>query len=82
MVLAGVILVVGIYVFAAAALVITGAAIEVLGVVSLGIRREGRAFSLTSDITDPIARTGRRISRVYTCGHGLAREISHYGHNT
>jgi hypothetical protein len=74
--------VVGIYVFAAAALVIAGAAIEILGVVSLGIRREGRAFSLTSDITDPVARAARRINRVYTRGHGLAREISHYGHNT
>ncbi len=70
---------IGIYVFAAAALVITGAAI---GVVSLGFRREERGFSLTSDITDPVARAARRINRVYTRGHGLAREISHYGHNT
>jgi hypothetical protein len=76
---AGVILVIGIYVFAAAALVITGAA---NGVVSLGFRREERGFSLTSDITDPVARAARRINRVYTRGHGLAREISHYGHNT
>ena len=73
---------IGIYVFAAAALVITGAAIEMLGVVSLGFRREERASSLTSDITDPVARAARRINRVYTRGHGLAREISHYGHNT
>ena len=72
---------IGIYVFAAAALVITGAAIE-FGVVSLGFRREERGFSLTSDITDPVARAARRINRVYTRGHGLAREISHYGHNT
>ncbi len=73
---------IGIYVFAAAALVITGAAIEVIGVVSLGFRREERGFSLTSDITDPVARAARRINRLYTRGHGLAREISHYGHNT
>ena len=70
---------IGIYVFAAAALVITGAAI---GVVSLGFCREERGFILTSDITDPVARAARRINRVYTRGHGLAREISHYGHNT
>jgi hypothetical protein len=82
MVVAGVILVVGIYVFAAAALVITRAAIEVLRVVSLEIRGKEQAFSLTSDITDPVARAARRINRVYTRGHGLSREISHHRHNT
>jgi hypothetical protein len=41
-VVAGVILVIGIHVFAAAALVITGAAIEILGVVSPNEEQEKR----------------------------------------
>ena len=40
--MAGVILVAGIYVFAAVALLMAGAVIGVLAVVSLGIRREDR----------------------------------------
>lgn len=58
----------------AVALVITGAVIGVLAVVSVGIHREERAFSLTSDIPDRIARGTRRLNGVYTRGPALAVE--------
>ena len=53
----------------AAALVIAGVAIGVIGVVSLGVYREERAWSLTSDITDRLARGARRVNGVYTRGY-------------
>jgi hypothetical protein len=63
-VVTGVILVVGIYVFAAVALLMAGAAIGVVAVVSLASRREDHDFSLTSDITNRRARAARRINGV------------------
>ena len=73
---------IGTYVFAAAALVITGAVIGVLAVVTLGIHREERASSLTCDITDRAARGARRVNGAYTPGLALAREPGHYRHDT
>ena len=60
---------IGICVFAAV-LVITGAVIGIGTVVSVGIRREERAFSLTSDIPDRVARGARRVNGLYTRGLG------------
>lgn len=70
----------GIYAFAAVAL--GGAVIGVLAVVRLGIRREDHDFSLTSDITDQVARGARRINGVGTRGFGLAHETGPYQRNT
>lgn len=52
-----------------AALVIAGAAIGVIGVVSRWVHREKRAWSLTSDITDRLARGTRRVNGLYTRGY-------------
>jgi hypothetical protein len=81
-VVAGVIFVAGVYVSAAAALVIAGAVIGVLAVVALGIHREDRHLSLTSDITDRVARGARRVNGVYTRGPGLAHETGRHRHST
>lgn len=54
----------GIYVFAAVALLMAGAAIGVVLVVSLASRREDHDLSLTSDITNRRARGARRINGV------------------
>lgn len=54
----------GIYIFAAVALLAVGAAIGVVVVVSLAIRREDHDLSLTSDITNRRARGARRINGV------------------
>ena len=72
----------GIYAFAVVALVMVmaGAVVGGLAVVSLGIRREERDLSLTSDITDRAARGARRVNRVYT--RGLAREPGYYRRDT
>ena len=72
----------GVYVSAAAALVIAGAVIGVLAVVALGIHREDRHLSLTSDITDRVARGARRVNGVYTRGPGLAHETGRHRHST
>ena len=64
----------GIYVFAAVALLMAGAVIGVLAVVTLGIHREDHDLSLTSDITDRVARGARRMNGVGTRGLGLAHE--------
>ena len=50
----------------AAVLIITGAAIGVLTVASVGIHREERAFTLTSDIPDRVVRGARWLNGVYT----------------
>ena len=60
----------GIYVFAAAALLMAGAAIGVVAVVSLAIRREDHDLSLTRDITNRRARGARRINGVGIRGLG------------
>jgi len=69
--------VIGTYVFAAAALVIAGAVIGVLAVVTLGIHREERAGSLTHDITDRPARGARRLNGAYTRGLALSEGPGH-----
>ena len=72
----------GIYAFAVVALVMVmaGAVGGVLAVVSLGIRREERDLSLTSDITDRVVRGARRVNRAYT--HGLAHKADYYRRDT
>jgi hypothetical protein len=73
--------VIGIY-LSAAALLIAGVALGVLAVVSLGIRREERGLSLTSDITDRAARGARRLNGLYTRGPGVIDQVRHYRHDT
>ncbi len=60
----------------AAVLVITGTVIGGLGVVSLGIRREELAFSLTIPTQDRVARGARRLNGVYTRLPGVIQEVS------
>ena len=43
----------------------SGAIAGIVGVVSVAIRREERKFTLTSEATDPVTRTGRRLNGVY-----------------
>lgn len=71
----------GIYVFTAVALLMAGAVIGVLAVVRLGIHREDRDLSLTSDITDRVARGARWMNGVGTRGLGLTHETG-YRRNT
>ena len=66
-----------IYLVVAAVLVIAGAAVGVLAVVSLGIRREERQFSLTRAITDQAARGARRVNGLYTHGPGPGIPAGH-----
>jgi hypothetical protein len=74
----------GISTFAVIALVLVmaGAAIGVLAVISLGIRREERNLSLTSDITDQAARGARRLNGLYTREPGVLEQVRHYRHDT
>lgn len=69
---------IGTYVFAAVALVLTGAVAGVLAVITLGIRREERAGSLTSDVTDRVTLSARRMNGACTRGLALAREPGRY----
>jgi hypothetical protein len=55
-----------IYLVAAIALVAAGVVIGVVAVVSLGIRREEKAFSLTTDITHRVARGARVLNGLHT----------------
>jgi hypothetical protein len=74
--------VIGTYVCAAAALVIAGAVIGVLAVVTLGIHREERAGSLTGDTTDLAARGARRMTGAYTRGLALSAGAGHSRRDT
>jgi hypothetical protein len=76
-----VVLVIGIY-LSATALLIAGVALGVLAVVSLGIRREERDLSLTSDITDRAVRGARRLNGLYTREPGVIEQVRHYRHDT
>ena len=62
----------------AGVLVIAGAALGIIAVMSLGIRREERNLSLTRDATGRIARGTRRLNGVYTREAGIIEEISLY----
>jgi hypothetical protein len=78
----GAVPVIGTYMFAAAALLIAGAVIGVLAVVTLGIHREERARSLTRDITDRAAGGARRLNGAYTRGLALTSEPARARHDT
>lgn len=71
-----------IYVVAAIALLVTGIAIGVIAVVSLGVRREERAFTLTGDTRDPLARGARRLTGLYTRAPDMPRRTSRYRDDT
>lgn len=55
-------------VYLAAAVLVAGAVLGVLGVVCLGIHREERDHSLASDVSSRAARGARRLNGVYTRG--------------
>jgi uncharacterized membrane protein len=78
---AGVVLMIGICV-SAVALLIAGVALGALAVVSLGIRREERDLSLTSDTTDRAVRGARRLTGLYTRGPGVIEQVRQYRQNT
>jgi hypothetical protein len=71
--------VIGIYLSAAAVLVIAGAVAGVLAVISLGIHREEREFSLTRAVTDRAARGARQVNGLYTRGPGLTYQSATAG---
>ena len=52
--------------YLAAAVLLAGAALGVLGVVCLSIHREERDYSLASNVTSRLARGARRLNGVYT----------------
>ena len=61
---------------AAVALFIGGAVIGVVAVVSLGIRREERDLSLTSDRNDRVTRSARRLTGASSRIPGVIQEVS------
>jgi hypothetical protein len=63
--------------YLAAAALVAGAALGVLGVVCLGIHREERDHSLASDVSSRTARGARRLNGVYTRGPLLSNAASH-----
>jgi hypothetical protein len=54
--------------YLAAAVLMAGAVLGVLGVVCLGIHREERDHSLGSDVSSRTVRGARRLNGVYTRG--------------
>jgi hypothetical protein len=50
---------------AAIGLFAAGVIAGIVGVVSVAIRREEKNLTLTSEATDPVTRTGRRLNGVY-----------------
>ena len=72
----------GIYVFAAAALLMAGAAIGVVAVVSLAIRREDHDLSLTRDITNRKSPGRPADKRRGHPGLGLGDEPGYHRRNT
>jgi hypothetical protein len=62
-------------IYVGAALVIAGAALGIVAVISLGIRREERDLSLTTDTTGRVARGTRRLNGVYTRNPGILEEV-------
>jgi hypothetical protein len=61
---------------AAVSLFIGGAVIGVVAVVSLGIRREERDLSLTSDRNDRVTRSARRLTGASSRIPGVIHEVS------
>jgi hypothetical protein len=66
--------VIEVYLLAAVALIGVGAVLGFLALVSLGIRREGTAHSMTTPTSDPIARGARVASGVGTRTPGIVQE--------
>jgi hypothetical protein len=72
----------GTYGFAAIALVATGVVIGIIAVVSLGIHREERSFTLTCSTQDRVARGARRLTGLYSRVPELAGEASRHRQHT
>jgi hypothetical protein len=63
--------------YLAAAVLMAGAVLGVLGVVCLGIHREERDHSLASEVSSRTARGARRLNGVYTRGPLLNSDAGH-----
>jgi hypothetical protein len=72
----------GTYVFAAIALVAAGVVIGVIAMVSLGIHREERQFTLTGGTQDRVTRGARRLTGLYSRIPELAGEASQHRQGT
>jgi hypothetical protein len=65
------------YALAAVSLLAAGAVLGFLVVVSLGIRREEAALSMTTPTSDRVANGARAANGVYARIPGIIQEISH-----
>lgn len=59
----------------AGALVLAGATLAIIAVVSLAIRREERDLSLTSDVASPAVRGARRLTGATARSRGIIYEV-------
>lgn len=59
----------------ALALAIAAAVLVLLAVISLGIRREEAAYTMTEPTADPVARCARVANGVYVRIPGVAKEV-------
>jgi hypothetical protein len=65
------------YLIIAGALVLAGAIAGVLTVVAVGIHREERAYSLTTDSPDRITSGSRAANGLYARRPGVTHQIGH-----
>ena len=63
------------YALIAVALAIAGAVLVFLAVISLGIRREEAAYTMTVPTADRVARCARAANGVYVRVPGVARQV-------
>jgi hypothetical protein len=72
---------IGAYALTAVSLLVGAAVIGIVIVVSLGIRREERDLSLTSDRKDRVSRSARRLTGVSSRIPGVIQEVSLHRQN-
>jgi hypothetical protein len=72
---------IGAYALIAVAVFAAGAVIGLIMVVSLGIHREERDFSLTSDRRDRVTRSARRLTGASSRVTGVIQEVGPHPRN-
>jgi hypothetical protein len=65
------------YALAAAALIAFGAILGIVAAISLGIRREEKAHSLTTASTNRVTNGARTVCGVYTSIPGVSQQAPH-----
>jgi hypothetical protein len=66
-----------VYALAAVAMAAAGGVVGFLAVVSLGIRREEAAYTMTEPTSDRLARCARAANGVYARAPGVASQVRH-----